>query len=426
MVSFIYKLPCILTAIVLVNASIKGLDPQMESLYQATPEGTWTCLDNSQVIPHTAINDDYCDCADSSDEPGTSACPQSMFYCVNEGHISAYIKSYAVNDGVCDEACCDGSDEDGSLASCPNRCKEVGEVYRREQSALKKSNEAGMVAKQKLIEDALKQHSAWEEEKIKLEDELVLKKSDLLKAQREVNKLESNKVKPDIQKCPSTTLEIAALRQHVSQLQKEVETLTTILGDMKRDHNHNFHDMAVKSAISGYDEFVPRYARIIANIEEDLAMMDEERESHENEEDVAEDSSEETIQEDTTNQVKEKGKLESLLDKLDSVIPTVLKNGLLNNQKSTDKETKESNTLEADLETARQLVTKVESEISKLNRDLTVINNNLEADYGADNVWMKLKDVCIEKNEGEYTYSLCFLGDAYQKSNKDSTRTHLG
>jgi hypothetical protein len=25
-----------------------------------------------------------------------------------------------------------------------------------------------------------------------------------------------------------------------------------------------------------------------------------------------------------------------------------------------------------------------------------------------------------------YTYSLCFLGDAYQKSNKDGTRTHLG
>ncbi|CEG84893.1 hypothetical protein RMATCC62417_18639 [Rhizopus microsporus] len=25
-----------------------------------------------------------------------------------------------------------------------------------------------------------------------------------------------------------------------------------------------------------------------------------------------------------------------------------------------------------------------------------------------------------------YTYSLCFLGDAYQKSNKDHTRVHLG
>lgn len=32
---------------------------------------------------------------------GTSACPNSYFYCENEGHLPAYIKSWAVNDGVC-------------------------------------------------------------------------------------------------------------------------------------------------------------------------------------------------------------------------------------------------------------------------------------------------------------------------------------
>lgn len=32
---------------------------------------------------------------------GTSACPNSTFYCNNEGHIGASIRSSYVNDGLC-------------------------------------------------------------------------------------------------------------------------------------------------------------------------------------------------------------------------------------------------------------------------------------------------------------------------------------
>ncbi|CAO3638411.1 unnamed protein product [Mucor hiemalis] len=110
MVSLKNKLPCILAALTLVRAAnIKGVDPEKLDLYKPHNGNTWTCLDGSKTIPYSAINDDYCDCVDGSDEPGTSACPNSFFYCSNEGHIPAYIKSFAVNNGVCDEACCDGS-----------------------------------------------------------------------------------------------------------------------------------------------------------------------------------------------------------------------------------------------------------------------------------------------------------------------------
>ena len=32
-----------------------------------------------EKIPFSQVNDNYCDCHDSTDEPGTSACPDSKY-----------------------------------------------------------------------------------------------------------------------------------------------------------------------------------------------------------------------------------------------------------------------------------------------------------------------------------------------------------
>jgi len=34
------------------------------------PSKDFTCLDGSLTIPFLSVNDDFCDCADGSDEPG--------------------------------------------------------------------------------------------------------------------------------------------------------------------------------------------------------------------------------------------------------------------------------------------------------------------------------------------------------------------
>jgi hypothetical protein len=107
------------------NFYVLGIDPaQTEYFYTAKSGGKFSCMDSSETVPWDAVNDNYCDCADGSDEPGTSACPDSTFFCRNEGGsdwTTETFPSSQVSDGVCD--CCDGSDEPNRLPTCPNVCK---------------------------------------------------------------------------------------------------------------------------------------------------------------------------------------------------------------------------------------------------------------------------------------------------------------
>jgi len=97
----------------------------------------WRCLNNPEIeINWKQVNDNYCDCPDSSDEPGTNACTDGKFFCEQEFH---YIPSSKVNDGICD--CCDGTDEwkgiqykdnpsktfpeNARLTPCKNTCSEI-------------------------------------------------------------------------------------------------------------------------------------------------------------------------------------------------------------------------------------------------------------------------------------------------------------
>nr|XP_054930494.1 glucosidase 2 subunit beta-like [Dermacentor andersoni] len=87
---------------------VRGVSPHDATSY--VPGKTFKCLRSSGVISYDQVNDDYCDCKDGSDEPGTSACPNGRFYCRRHNTRSPkYVLSMRVNDGICD--CCDGSDE---------------------------------------------------------------------------------------------------------------------------------------------------------------------------------------------------------------------------------------------------------------------------------------------------------------------------
>lgn len=110
------------------KALLKSYRPDTDTL-------KWKCLNHDTEIEWHQVNDNYCDCPDGSDEPGTSACSNGRFYCETEHR---YIPSSSVNDGICD--CCDGADEykgirpdpkthpfpeNARLAPCSDECSGV-------------------------------------------------------------------------------------------------------------------------------------------------------------------------------------------------------------------------------------------------------------------------------------------------------------
>ena len=140
-----------------------------QSKYTGT---SFTCFDGSASLPSTSVNDDYCDCADSSDEPGTSACPASSFFCPNKGASPQTLPPSRVNDLICD--CCDGSDEYAGhvQGGCPNTCAELGRSMHQHVLDEIAATDAGVQVRQRLIDEAKAQKAEKETKKATYEAKL--------------------------------------------------------------------------------------------------------------------------------------------------------------------------------------------------------------------------------------------------------------
>lgn len=139
-------------------------DAQQKYVMQMKAGPGFHCFDKSKHFDSfEVVNDDYCDCPDGSDEPGTSACAglaslaPKGFACAwaKGGDVASkapvasmgslvgptgIVRLGSVNDNICD--CCGGEDEWDSDVKCPNRCQELADVAAREASKAMEGSKA--------------------------------------------------------------------------------------------------------------------------------------------------------------------------------------------------------------------------------------------------------------------------------------------
>ena len=115
---------------------------------------TFKCFDKKKIINLSYVNDNFKDCDDGSDEPGTTAA-NGIFYCKNERNTPKEIPKWLVSDGNCD--CCDGSDEYfNPRVECPNTCQDFDSERKYLINQLENYFEEGMQKQEKIIEESMK------------------------------------------------------------------------------------------------------------------------------------------------------------------------------------------------------------------------------------------------------------------------------
>lgn len=265
---------------------------------------TFTCLSNPSIqLSLSQVNDDYCDCPDGSDEPGTSACsylsplsPHSPsdvtneddinatialpgFYCKNKGHQPSYVPFTNVNDGICDyDLCCDGSEEWARVGGvkCEDRCNELGKEWRKLNEAKQKSFDAANRKRKDLVAEAQRLRKEVED-KIKVLQAQIQggesKVTGLEKELADVERREKGKIVKAVgakagkmgvliglaqQRMDELRETLVTVRQERDSSKDRVKELEGILSTFKEEYNPNFNDEGVKRAVRAWEDYAAR------------------------------------------------------------------------------------------------------------------------------------------------------------------------
>ncbi|KAJ8106523.1 hypothetical protein OPT61_g9476 [Boeremia exigua] len=226
---------------------------------------TFTCISNPSIkLDIARVNDDYCDCPDGSDEPGTSACsyisplspPQPSrrgpgsfdetlalpgFYCKNKGHIPSYIPFTNVNDGKCDyDLCCDGSDEHAGVGGvkCPDQCASIGKEWRKKDEARQKSLNNAQQKRGELVAESARLRKEVEDRisTLKAQIEGQTKKVDALTSSlAEIERAEKGRIVKGAGKGGKVTVLAGLAKERIQELSDNVERVRRERDAAKRD-----------------------------------------------------------------------------------------------------------------------------------------------------------------------------------------------
>ncbi|KAL8962741.1 MAG: hypothetical protein Q9193_000900 [Seirophora villosa] len=443
----------------------RGIGPEHAKFYKS-PD-IFTCISNPSVtVSVSQINDDFCDCPDGSDEPGTSACsylsdlsPSYVsdlssdnasrsialpgFYCKNKGHQPAYVPFLSVNDGVCDyDLCCDGSDEWAQVGGlkCENKCNEIGKAWRKQEEQRKKSMGLAGQKRKELVAEAGRLRKQVEDRMQTLETEIqgsVLKIKSLETALADAERQERGKVvrstgtgskvgtlvqmaKDRIEELRETLVEVRTHRDEASARLAELEHLLTTF---KAEYNPNFNDEGVKRAVRDWEEYAARDKPAIGDAAHDRDL-----------DEISKPDSETGVIKWSDWEEKEESDVD-VLYKIEEYLPTpvrgwvdqklrdfrvlLIENGILAASADPGSESKH-------LTDARDALKAAQEGENNLRNELTGHQDDLNKDYGVNDVFRALKGRCISKDSGEYNYELCWLDRTTQKSKKGGSHTGMG
>uniref|UniRef100_A0A7S1W8K1 Glucosidase 2 subunit beta n=1 Tax=Alexandrium catenella TaxID=2925 RepID=A0A7S1W8K1_ALECA len=346
------------------RAAMRGVDPAKQAMYGGA---TFKCFDGKAEVPAKAVNDEFCDCVDGSDEPGTGACAgqdQTLFHCANEGATPMLLYASRVDDGVCD--CCDGSDEAGLSArrpgnSCTNRCVEEGMKDLTERRDRMQKLTVGLEKKAQIIASAEVDRTTWKNDIAKLESELPALEAVLEEAKKE----EAANAKDG--DTAGLRAEVDALKKTVAALEKEVADLKAKLEAATIGGEANAADIEKPAEEK---KVVSEYAKWMENAGSTPGAIDS----------PAEDATEEDELEDHPGPTK----------------PVATNFG---GNKASEAVTEAQNKVRDNKDAAKSLQKKLDqmSSDDKLG-------------------FASLIDKCLTKHDGQYTYKVCFFENANQDS----------
>nr|XP_046914851.1 glucosidase 2 subunit beta-like isoform X2 [Dermatophagoides farinae] len=390
----------------------RGVPLTKKSFYD--PGKDFQCLDGSATIPFLLVNDDYCDCDDGSDEPGTSACSNGLFHCSNIGFVEKIIPSSRVNDGICD--CCDASDEYNSSIKCDNNCLELGEQMRIERERYLELMKQGNEIRQTYIATA----------KQKIDET----KNELETLKSQMNEVESIKNEKFEVKNQAEELEKEALEKHRAKeeelrKQKEDEEMKNREIEETEQASLVFQKLDTDAdGIITLDE-LKSYSRFDRN--NDGSVSDDEAKFYSNglEQLVLPTFIESSwplvkpIIENEPQHAEESDELEHESGR--PLIPTesTVSSITLEYDEPTQKLVDEAKNARDEYNQAEGRYQDIQTKI----RELEVV---LETDFGPNGEYMALKNQCFELEENEYVYKLCPFDSASQRSKTGGTETNLG
>eukprot|EP01111_Echinosteliopsis_oligospora_P003881 TRINITY_DN1608_c0_g1_i1.p1 TRINITY_DN1608_c0_g1~~TRINITY_DN1608_c0_g1_i1.p1 ORF type:complete len:479 (-),score=155.53 TRINITY_DN1608_c0_g1_i1:23-1459(-) len=390
MVSFIFYLSIILYA-TSIETVISSTDGSTNTMIRGVPKAgqmylmlqdEFKCRSTTQIIPISRINDDYCDCSDGSDEPGTSACRQSTFYCPNEGYKGQYVFSSVVNDGICD--CCDGSDEWAKPGTCPNTCAVLGAELKKHREEEELNTKLGMEEKNKYIEQAAKSIA-------EKRDELTANRDEVTSLQASVSSLEEQKKEVE-QREQTRRDELSAIK---AEADKKAAEEAALLGQNKQQTEEENLQKLLEQEVDG---IFPA---------EDVAAA-EPGPSTEHDDDDDEHSSFESVEDSGEAEEEEQEDAQNAEEN----------NALSGQQESTPTPPEPTDAL---LDSILAEKNKYNEALAQARRELSDMENHirkteelLATDFGKNNEFFPLHGQCFDLTAREYTYTVCPFDNAKQ------------